>query len=141
MSEIDAAVEEIADEFSFLSDWEERYAHLIELARTLAPVTEAERTEETKVRGCASQVWLVIDPRPDAPDRLFFRGTSDAHLVRGLIAVLTRLFSGRKAADILRADPKAIFSRLGLTEALTPQRANGLFSMMQRIQREAAARA
>ncbi len=138
MSEIDAAVAEIADEFAFFSDWEERYQHVLDLGRALAPLSPEERSEDTKVRGCASQVWLVTDRRPDTPDRLYFRGDSDAHLVRGLIAVLLRIFSGRTRAEIAGADPKAVFARLGLADALTPQRSNGVFAMMQRMQREAS---
>lgn len=137
MSALEDAVAETADEFSFFSDWEERYAHILELARALAPLAPVEKTDAAKVRGCASQVWLVRDRHPDAPDRLFFRGDSDAHLVRGLIAVLLRIFSGRTADEIVAADPKAIAMRLGLNDALTPQRSNGLYAMMQRIQTEA----
>jgi cysteine desulfuration protein SufE len=140
MSEIDAAVSEIADEFAFFDGWEERYEHMLSLGRGLAPLADAERTELTKVRGCASQVWLVSAPDPRDARCLVFRGDSDSHLVRGVIALLLRIFSGRTAADIAAADPVAIFARLGLKDALTPQRSNGAFAMMQRIQREAAAR-
>lgn len=136
-ADVDAAIAEITDEFALLPDWEERIAHVIELARGLAPISDAERTEANKVRGCASQVWLVSERRPDAPEKLYFRGDSDAHLVRGEIAMLLRIFSGRTPAEILSVDPRALFDRLGLKEALTMQRSNGLFSMMNRIQREA----
>lgn len=139
MSEIDEAAAEIAEEFAFFSDWEERYSHILDLGRTLEPLSDAEHNETTKVRGCASQVWLVVDHRADQPDRLFYRGDSDAHLVRGLVALLLRVFSGRTAKDIAAADPKAVFAKLGIGEALTPQRSNGVFSMMQRMQRDAAA--
>lgn len=139
--DIGKTIDEIAEEFSYLSDWEERYAHLLDLARGLEPLPEAERTEASKVRGCASQVWLVFERRPDAPGRIFFHGDSDAHLVRGLVAVLHRIFSGRTPADILSVEPRDVFDRLGLADALTPQRSNGLFSMMQRIRAEAAAAA
>jgi len=139
MTAIDDAVEEIAAEFAFFADWEERYAHMLDLGRALEPLTAAERNDATKVRGCASQVWLVTETRTDAPGRLFFRGDSDAHLVRGIIAVLLQIFSGRTPAEIAAADPKAIFTRLGLADALTPQRSNGAYAMMQRIQRDAAA--
>lgn len=134
---INDAIDEIAEEFSFFSDWEERYAHILELARGLEPLTEAEHNEASKVRGCASQVWLVSDRRPEAPERLFFRGDSDAHLVRGLIALLLRVYSGRTPQEILSVEPRALFERLGLKDALTPQRSNGLFSMMERIRRYA----
>lgn len=134
---IQQTIEEIADEFAFLSDWEERYAYLIDMARALAPLPNELRTEAVKVRGCASQVWIVFDKREDGLIR--FRGDSDAHLVRGLIAVLTRIFSGRTPAEILSIDPRALFERLGFADALTPQRSNGLFAMMQRIRAEAGA--
>jgi len=118
-------------------NWEERIAYIIELARTLDPLADDERTEANRVRGCVSRVWLVSERRAEAPDKLFFRGDSDAHLVRGEIAVLLRIFSGRSPREILSVDPKAVFAQLGLHEALTAQRSNGLFSMMARIQDEA----
>ncbi|MES1156192.1 MAG: SufE family protein [Alphaproteobacteria bacterium] len=138
-AEISQAIDDIAEEFALFSDWEERYGHILELARALPPLTDAEHNDANKVRGCASQVWLVTEQRADAPDLLYFRGDSDAHLVRGLIALLLRIFSGRSAADILSVEPRAVFDRLGLEGALTPQRSNGLFSMMERIRRDAAA--
>jgi cysteine desulfuration protein SufE len=137
MTSIDQAIEELADEFALLPDWEERILYVIELARSLEPLVESERTEETRVRGCVSRVWLVSERHPDAPERLYFRGDSDAHLVRGEIAMLLRIFSGRTPAEILSVDPRAAFERLGLKDALTAQRSNGLFSMMNRIQQEA----
>jgi len=130
------ALEALAADFALFSDWEERYGHVIELGRSLAPLTDAERTEATKVRGCASQVWLVRDA--DAPGgRLRFRGDSDAHIVRGLIAILLSIYSGRSAADILSLEPDAIRAQLGLADALSQQRSNGLFSMIARIRDEA----
>lgn len=137
MAGIDQTINELADDFALLPDWEERISHVIELARTLEPISDAERTEENRVRGCISRVWLVSERRADAPERLYFRGDSDAHLVRGEIAMLLRIFSGRTPQEILSIDPKAVFERLGLKEALTAQRSNGLFSMMNRIQQEA----
>lgn len=139
MSGIDQAIQELADEFALLPDWEERISHVIELARQLAPLREDERNEETRVQGCVSRVWLVSERRVDAAEKLYFRGDSDAHLVRGEIAMLLRIFSGRTAPEILGIDPGAVFERLGLKEALTAQRSNGLFSMMARIQSEARA--
>ena len=132
-------IDEIAEEFALLPDWEERIAHVIELARSLEPLADEERNEKTRVRGCASQVWLVSERRPEAPEQLYFRGDSDAHLVRGEIGMLLRIFSGRTPQEILSVDPRAVFERLGLKDALTPQRSNGLFSMMNRIQQEAQA--
>jgi cysteine desulfuration protein SufE len=135
-SDIAAALAELEDEFELLGDWEERYRHVIDLGRGLAPLTDAERSEDNRVRGCASQVWLVTEAGADG--RLRFRGDSDAHIVRGLIAVLMRLYSGRPPGEILGFDAKAAFARLGLTGALSQQRSNGLFSMVERIRRDAA---
>ncbi|MBT9446521.1 MAG: SufE family protein [Hyphomonadaceae bacterium] len=132
---IETAVAELEDDLALFPDWEERFSYLIDLGRQMAPLAEAERNEATKVRGCASQVWLVPERRDG---RLFFRGESDAFLVKGLIAVLLRVYSGRTPEEILSLDPKTLAARLGLSDALTAQRSNGLFSMMQRI-RDAAA--
>ena len=137
MAGLEQTINEIADEFALLPDWEERIAHVIELARTLEPLAEDERNEVTRVRGCASQVWLVSERRSEAPEKLYFRGDSDAHLVRGEIGMLLRIFSARTPQEILSVDPRAVFERLGLKDALTQQRSNGLFSMMNRIQQEA----
>jgi cysteine desulfuration protein SufE len=136
---MDQTLGELAEEFDFLDDWEDRYRYILDLGKELAPLAEAERSEANKVRGCASQVWLVRDPGPAG--LLSFRGDSDAHLVRGLVAVLLRLYSGRSAREILAFDAKAAFDRLGLDGALSTQRANGLFSMVERIRRDAATEA
>ena len=109
---------------------------MIDLGRDLAPLAEAERSDDNKVRGCASQVWLVTERGEDG--RLRFRGDSDAHIVRGLIAILMRLYSDRAPGEIVAFDAKGAFARLGLTEALSRQRSNGLFSMVERIRRDAA---
>ncbi|WP_419320727.1 SufE family protein [Caulobacter sp. ErkDOM-E] len=134
---IDAALTELADEFELLGDWEERYRYVIELGRDLAPLSDAERSEANKVRGCASQVWLVTEPKDDGS--IAFRGDSDAHIVSGLIAILLRLYSGQPAGDIAAFDAKAALDRLGLSEALSSQRSNGLKAMVARIQRDAQA--
>lgn len=139
MAGIQQAIDALADEFALLPDWEERIAHIIELARTLEPLSDEERNEQTRVRGCVSRVWLVSERRREAPGLLFFRGDSDAHLVRGEIAMLLRVFSGRTPDEILSVDPRAVFERLGLKDALTAQRSNGLFAMMTRIQEQARA--
>ena len=139
MASIDQTISEIADEFALLPDWEERISYVIDLGRSLASLSDAERNDATRVRGCASQVWLVSDAHPDEPGKLFFRGDSDAHLVRGEVALLLRIFSGRTPAEILSIEPRAVFDRLGLKDALTTQRSNGLFSMMSRIQQAAKA--
>lgn len=137
MNGAEQAIQDISDDFALLPDWEERIAHVIELGRQLEPLREDERSEANRVRGCASQVWLVSERRPEAPEKLYFRGDSDAHLVRGEIALLLRVFSGRTPSEILSVDPHALFDRLGLKDALTQQRSNGLFSMIGRIQAEA----
>ena len=134
---ISSELDELADEFELLGDWEERYRHVIDLGRTLDPLTDAERSEANRVRGCASQVWLVTEPGPAGS--LHFRGDSDAHIVRGLIALLLRLYSDRPADQILAFDARAAFDRLGLTGALSSQRSNGLKSMVERIRADAAA--
>jgi cysteine desulfuration protein SufE len=136
---IDAALDDLNAEFELLGDWEQRYRHVIDLGRGLEPLSPAERTEANKVRGCASQVWLITEPQGDGA--LKFRGDSDAHIVRGLIAILLQLFSGRAPAQILAFDAKAAFAQLGLTGALSAQRSNGLFSMVERIRRDAASAA
>jgi cysteine desulfuration protein SufE len=130
-------LDQLADEFDLLDDWEERYRYVIDLGRTLAPLDEAERSDDNKVRGCASQVWLVVALAPDGA--LSYRGDSDAHIVRGLIAILLRLYSGRSPAEILAFDARAAFDRLGLAGALSAQRSNGLASMVERIRRDARA--
>jgi len=135
MSAIDKELTELADEFDLLGDWEERYRYVIELGKELEPLTDAERSDLNKVRGCASQVWLVREPQADGS--LGFRGDSDAHIVRGLIAILLRLFSGRRPQEILSFDAKAGFDRLGLAGALSAQRSNGLASMVARIRNDA----
>jgi len=132
---IDRALDELAAEFDILGDWEERYRYVIDLGRDLTPLNEAERSEANKVRGCASQVWLVTETGEDG--RLRFRGDSDAHIVRGLIAILLGLYSDRTPAEILGLDARKTFERLGLTGALSRQRSNGLFSMVERIRRDA----
>jgi cysteine desulfuration protein SufE len=136
MSDADEALAELEAEFDLLGDWEERFRYVIELGKGLAPLTDAERSDANKVRGCASQVWLVAERTDDG--RIAFRGDSDAHLVRGLVAILLRLYSGRTAEEILAIDAKGAVERLGLPGALSTQRSNGLFSMVERIRRVAA---
>jgi len=135
MSAIDDTLEDLAAEFDLLGDWEERYRYVIELGKELAPLSEAERADANKVRGCASQVWLVTEPQGDGVIR--FRGDSDAHIVRGLIALLLRLYSGRRPEEILAFDARSAFETLGLASALSAQRSNGLASMVARIRRDA----
>jgi cysteine desulfuration protein SufE len=133
-------IDEIIDNFSVLDDWEDRYRYLIDLGRGLELLADSARTPATKVRGCASQVWLISKREGHGTDTILtFRGDSDAHIVRGLIAVLFALYSGKKAVEILSLDEKAVLARLGLDSHLTPQRSNGLASMVQRIKSDAAA--
>lgn len=127
---------EIADEFSFLDDWEDRYAHIIDLGKANPPLAADERTEETKVRGCASQVWMVITTEEE--DRLGVRAESDAMIVSGLISILIRLFSGAKRAEISGFDADAFLTEIGVKGALSAQRSNGLASMLARIKQTAA---
>ncbi|MTW17095.1 cysteine desulfuration protein SufE [Rhodoplanes serenus] len=134
-------IDEILDNFSLLDDWDDRYRYIIELGRGLPPLPEADHVEANKVQGCASQVWLTTRVEPDgaAGPVLHFQGDSDAHIVRGLIAILFALYADRNARDILSVDATAVFERLGLREHLTPQRSNGLKSMVARIRRDAEA--
>jgi cysteine desulfuration protein SufE len=135
-------IEEIIENFGVLDEWEDRYRYLIELGRGLEPLTEEEHAPAYKVRGCASQVWLITETKGSGPDAvLTFRGDSDAHIVRGLIAVLFSLYSGKKAGEILGLNEKANFALLGLDSHLTPQRSNGLASMVARVKADAAAAA
>ncbi|HEX2843336.1 SufE family protein [Hyphomicrobium sp.] len=132
----------LQSDFELLDDWEDRYRYIIELGRTLAPFPDALRTEATKVRGCASQVWLVSEVRPadnGSGPMLHFVGDSDAHIVRGLIAILFSLYNDKPAREILAIEPQTAFAALGLKEHLTPQRSNGLASMVERIRADATA--
>jgi cysteine desulfuration protein SufE len=134
-------IDEIVENFALLDEWDDRYRYLIELGRELPPLPETARTAENKVQGCASQVWLATSARPNggAGPVLTFQGDSDAHIVRGLIAILFALYSGKPAGDILSTDAIALFERLGLRDHLTPQRSNGFRSMVERIRRDAQA--
>ena len=132
------SLETLLDDFALFDDWEERYRYIIELGNNLAPLSDAEHSEANKVPGCVSQVWLVTEG-DDA--NMVFRGDSDAHIVRGLVAILLDLYSGKPAADILAFDAEHAFGQLGLGEHLTPQRSNGFHAMVQRIRSDAAAAA
>jgi cysteine desulfuration protein SufE len=131
--------DEIVSNFELLDDWEERYRYLIELGREMPPLPPEAHSEANKVQGCASQVWLDIKTDQSAPDpRLDFTGDSDAHIVKGLVALLVALLSGKPASKVLDTDPIAEFEKLGLSAHLTPQRSNGLRSMVNRVRNEAA---
>jgi cysteine desulfuration protein SufE len=136
------SIEDIRSDFVLLDDWEDRYRYVIELGRSLEPLPDALRTEANKVRGCASQVWLSASAgqaTPDAPSRLHFVGDSDAHIVRGLIAILFAMYQDRTPEEILATDARAMFAELGLQEHITPQRSNGFFSTVERIRNDARA--
>jgi cysteine desulfuration protein SufE len=132
-------IDEIRDNFELLEDWDDRYRYVIELGRTLDPMPDAEHSAANKVQGCASQVWLSRQlSRGDGNEPVLkYLGDSDAHIVRGLIAILLTLMSGRTPQEILAIDAPAIFDELGFREHLTPQRSNGLRSMVERIRSDA----
>jgi len=136
-----ADINEIIDNFSVLDDWDDRYRYLIELGRELPPLADAAHNDANKVQGCASQVWLDTSVRPNGAGGpvLTFAGDSDAHIVRGLIAILFAIFSGKTANDILAADALGLFEKMGLREHLTPQRSNGFRAMVERIRAQANA--
>jgi cysteine desulfuration protein SufE len=136
------SLQQILDDFEMLDSWDDRYRYVIELGRTLPEFPEAARTDRNKVQGCASQVWLVSETQPGKNSGgpvVEFRGDSDAHIVKGLIAILFALYSGQPAKKILDSDAVAVFNRLGLGEHLTPQRSNGFRSMVERIRADARA--
>jgi cysteine desulfuration protein SufE len=134
-------IDEIIENFALLDEWDDRYRYVIELGRLLAPLNERDRRDANKVQGCASQVWLAttVEPNGQSGPVLSFVGDSDAHIVRGLIAILLAVYSGRHARDIVDTDAVALFERLGLREHLTPQRSNGFRSMVERIKSDARA--
>jgi cysteine desulfuration protein SufE len=131
-------IDEIRENFTLLDDWDDRYRYVIELGRTLAPMSEADHSAQNKVQGCASQVWLSkrLDRNGNEPV-LNYLGDSDAHIVRGLIAILLTLYSGHTPQQILATDAIALFDEFGFREHLTPQRSNGLRSMVERIRSDA----
>ena len=140
----DITIDEIVENFSFLDEWEDRYGYLIELGRLLAPLPDEARNAANKVNGCVSQVWVEPHVEGDEAEgdgpRVAFRGDSDAHIVRGLVAIALALYSGRPAREIVETDAEPVFREIGLAEHLTPQRANGLRAMVARI-REIGAQA
>ena len=134
-----AAFEEIAETFEFLGDWEERYRHVIDLGKSMAPLDEAFKVPATKVDGCASQVWILPQIDGQGPQAVFrFQGESDAMIVRGLIAVLHALYDGLSLADVVRVDAAGELARLGLNDHLSAQRSNGVRAMIERIRSLAA---
>lgn len=135
-ADFQSRLSDLLDEFELFDDWEERYRYIIDLGKDLPSLKPEEKTDATRVLGCASQVWLVIDAAPDGVLR--FRGESDAFIVKGLIAVLMRLLNGLSFADIQAFSIRETLHRLGLDEALSSQRTNGLISMVERLKRAAA---
>jgi cysteine desulfuration protein SufE len=132
-------IDDIKDNFALLDEWDDRYRYVIELGRTLAPMSAADHSPENKVQGCTSQVWLARSLARDGSGAqvLHFVGDSDAHIVRGLIAILLALYSDKPPGKILETDAIAVFEQLGLGEHLTPQRSNGFRAMVERIRRDA----
>ena len=131
-------IDEIRENFELLDEWDDRYRYVIELGRTLEPLPEEEHSAANKVQGCVSQVWLSkrVD-RSQSEPRIVYRGDSDAHIVRGLVAIVLALYSGRTPKQILDTDALAVFEEFGFREHLTPQRSNGLRSMVERIKTDA----
>jgi cysteine desulfuration protein SufE len=134
-------IDDIRENFELLDDWDDRYRYVIELGRTLDPMPESEHSAANKVQGCASQVWLSKQMERNGPGEpvLKYRGDSDAHIVRGLIAILLTLYSGHTPQQILSTDAIAVFDEFGFREHLTPQRSNGLRAMVERIRADARA--
>jgi cysteine desulfuration protein SufE len=133
------AAKDMREDFAFLGDWEARFTHLIDLGKALPTLKPDEYNELNKVRGCSSQVWLVAEPSTKTPGALHFRGGSDAAIVAGLVAIIVNLYSDQQPADILAFDAPAFFKEIGVADALTPQRSNGLASMITRIRAIASA--
>lgn len=128
------SIEEIIENFELLDDWEDRYKYLIELGNLLPEFSQSSQTDEKKVQGCVSQVWIDYTASSSESDPVIdFVGTSDAHIVRGLIAVTLSIFSGKKASEIENLDEQVLFAKMELSEHITPQRSNGLKSMVVRI--------
>ena len=142
-TDTEGALDRIRADMALFDDWEDRYRYIIELGRSLDTFPEEMRTDANKVRGCASQVWLTSSlksPAPGAPEVLDLRGDSDAHIVRGLVAVLLAVYQGKTPAEALSTDARSVFAEFGLKEHLTPQRSNGFSSMVERLQNDARSR-
>ena len=132
-------IDEITENFALLDDWEERYRYVIELGRALPPASDGLHSEANKVHGCASQVWLDMQvDRASGEPRLRLHGDSDAHIVKGLVALMVALFDGKTPAEAAETDAFALYTKLGLAEHLTPQRSNGVRAMADRIHRDAS---
>ncbi|MFC7048399.1 SufE family protein [Emcibacter nanhaiensis] len=123
-------ITEVIETFEFLEDWEDRYKYIIDLGRELPELAEDEKVEENRVHGCTSRVWLVHSLKDG---KVIFRGESDAHIVKGLVALMLMIYSGKTPAEILQTDARDILNQLGLEKHLSPMRTNGLFSMDEKI--------
>ena len=132
-----ASLDDIRASFAFFDNWEDRYRFLIDLGRAIPPLPDEQRTERNLVRGCQSQVWLVA--RHDEKERLHLAIDSDAHIVRGLIAVVLAAYHGKSPAEMVRFNVEALFEELALLSHLTPTRGNGLLAIVSRIRAVAAA--
>ena len=128
---IQTEIDELVEESDLLGDWEQRYRYLIDMGKALPALEAGEKNDTTRVKGCVSQVWLIVEPGAD--ERLIFRAESDAHIVRGLAALLLRLYSDRTPEEILSVDARDVLNQIGLSEHLSPQRSNGLSAMIGRI--------
>ncbi len=129
-------VNDMVEDFTFLDDWEDRYMHVIDMGKALPPLSANEKSDVNKVKGCVSQVWLITEKKDG---KLSFRGDSDAHIVKGLVAIVLQIYSGRTPTEIQTLDAEPILMELGLAEHLSPQRSNGLRAMILRIKQEAGA--
>jgi len=123
-------INDVKETFEFMDEWEDRYRHIIDLGRNLPEFDEKHKTEANLVRGCMSKVWLVYEKQDG---KIIFRGNSDAHIVRGLVAIIIMIFSGKTPKQIRDTDATSILTDLGLSQHLSPMRTNGLFSMVERI--------
>lgn len=133
-------IQNLLDDFAFLTDWEDRYMHVIDMGKQLTGIIPELKTDATKVKGCVSQVWLVTH-YDETDNSMTFEGDSDAHIVKGLVAIVLEIYSGRTAHEILNLDAEPILAGLGLAEHLSPQRSNGLRAMIGRIMAEAKMKA
>ena len=131
--------EELIDNFEFFDDWEDRYAYLIDLGKNLTPMEDALKTEDNRVKGCMSMVWVVLRPSVERNGGLDIIADSDSAIVRGLVGIVQVLYGGRTPAEMRAVDIDDVFHRIGLDQHLSPNRRNGFYSMIQMIKRRAAA--
>ena len=130
---MDMTIEELIEDFEYLEDWEDRYQEIIDLGKQIPPLPERYKTDAYKVRGCVSQVWLVPNVSASSPPVITFSADSDAHIVRGLVAILLMMYSDQTPQDILNADIQGLFDKLDLASHLSPSRSNGFQAMIKKI--------